>query len=130
MRYLTAEELLNIHSVIIDETGGSHGVRDAGTIASLEELPRQTAFGSELYPSIWIKAAVYIRSTIFNHPYVDGNKRSAFASADVFLQLNGYRISAAQGEIERYAVTIVEEREELAAIAAWIEKNTEAHRYS
>lgn len=127
MRYLTAEELLNIHSVIISETGGSHGVRNADAIASLEELPRQAAFGTELYPGIWIKAAVYIRSTIFNHPYVDGNKRSAFAAADVFLQLNGYRISAPAGEIERYAVAIVEDREELAQIATWLQSNTEAN---
>lgn len=125
MRYLTAEELLNIHSVIINETGGSHGVRNQDAIASLEDLPRQEAFGTELYPGIWTKAAVYILSTIFNHPYVDGNKRSAFATADVFLQLNGYRISAPAGEIERYAVAIVEEREELVSIAAWLEAHCE-----
>lgn len=126
MRYLTAKELLNIHSVIINETGGSHGVRNQDALASLEDLPRQEAFGTELYPGIWTKAAVYIRSTIFNHPYVDGNKRSAFATADVFLQLNGYRISAPAGEIERYAVAVVEDREELASIAAWLEAHCEA----
>lgn len=126
MRYLTAEELLNIHSVIINETGGSHGVRNQDAVASLEDLPRQEAFGTELYPGIWTKAAVYIRSTIFNHPYVDGNKRSAFAAADVFLQLNGYRISAPIGEIERYAVAIVEDRQELADIASWLETNCQA----
>jgi death-on-curing protein len=125
MRYLTAQELLNIHSVIIDEIGGSHGVRDAGMLASLEGLPRQAVSGAELYPGIWMKAAVYIRGIIFNHPYADGNKRSAFATADVFLQLNGYRMSAPKGEIERYAVAIVEERHELSAIAGWLEENTE-----
>ncbi len=130
MQYLTAEDLLNVHAVIIAETGGSHGVRDPGVLASLELLSQQTAFGKELYPGLYIKAAVYARNIIFNHPFVDGNKRSAMASMDVFLQLNGYRINAPVGAIEYFALAIIESRHSLEEIAVWLEANSEAYSHS
>jgi death-on-curing protein len=126
MNYLTAEDLLNIHAVIIAETGGSHGVRDSGALASLELLSQQTAFGKELYPGLYIKGAVYARNIIFNHPFVDGNKRSAMASMDVFLQLNGYRINTPKGGIENFALSIIEHKHSLEEIAEWLEMNSEA----
>lgn len=124
MEFLTVEDLLNIHSVVIDETGGSHGVREPGALESLAALPEQAAFGKEFYAGIYAKAAVYIRSVIFNHPFVDGNKRTAMMSADVFLQLNGYRISVAKGGVENFALTVIRERYGIEEIAAWLEVNT------
>ena len=126
MRYLLAEEILQIHSIVIDESGGSHGVRERGMIASLEELPRQAAFGNELYPTPFLKAAVYVRNIIFSHPFIDGNKRTAMSAGNVFLELNGYRIVVKKGGIEKQALAIVEKHQSLEEIAAWLEKNTEA----
>ena len=60
MEYLTTEDILRIHSATIDETGGSHGVREHGALATLEALPKQGAFGSELYATVFDKAAVYL----------------------------------------------------------------------
>ena len=77
--------------MVIDETGGTHGVRDHDAILSLESLPRQSAFGKELYSTLFAKAAVYARNIISGHPFVDGNKRTAMAAASVFLEGNGYR---------------------------------------
>lgn len=124
MRYLLPEEILEVHSVVIDETGGSHGVRDRDTIASLEHLPRQAAFGKELYPTLFLKAAVYIRNIIFSHPFIDGNKRTAMASGDVFLQLNGYRITVPRGGVEAFALEIIARHHDLKAIAEWLKKNS------
>lgn len=126
MRYLTAEEVLNVHSVIIDEIGGAHGVRDAHALASLAGLPGQEAFGKELYPGVFTKAAVYVRNIICGYPFVDGNKRTAMACADVFLQLNGYRIAAAEGSVERFALSVISERRSLEDIAAWLKEVSEA----
>jgi death-on-curing protein len=122
--YLSAEDILLIHSVLIDETGGSHGVRDRHAIMTLEELPRQVVFGKELYPTLFVKAALYVRNIISAHPFVDGNKRTAMAAADVFLQKNGFRISVRKGGVETFALSVIAEKKDLEKIAVWLEKNT------
>lgn len=121
MRYLTAEDILNIHSVVIDETGGAHGVRERGALTALEALPQQAAFGQELYPGLFLKAALYIRNIIFGHPFIDGNKRSAMACADVFLQLNSKRIAVRKGGVEDFALKVIMDRLSVEQIAAWLE---------
>lgn len=124
MHYLTAEDILRIHSAVIDETGGSHGTRDHGALSSLEHLPRQEAFGAQLYPTVFDKGAVYVRNIIFGHPFIDGNKRTAMAAADVFLQLNGYRITVAQGGVEKFALLVIKKHVGISDIAAWLKKNS------
>ena len=107
MDYLVKEDILLIDSIIIDETGGSHGVRDYHAILTLEDLPRQTVFVKELYPTVFLKAALYVRNIIMGHPFVDGNKRTGMTAASVFLENNGYKITAQKGEIEKFALKIV-----------------------
>lgn len=124
MQYLSAEDILLAHSIIIDETGGSHGLRDRHALLTLEDLPKQQAFGKELYPTVFVKAAVYVRNIIFAHPFVDGNKRTAMTVADVFLQLNGYRISVPKGGVERFALSVIEKKLTLEDIAVWLRENS------
>ncbi|MDO8521726.1 MAG: type II toxin-antitoxin system death-on-curing family toxin [bacterium] len=124
MDYLSAEDILRLHSVVIDETGGNHGVRDRNAIASLEHLPKQEAFGRQLYPGLFQKAAVYVRNTIFSHPFIDGNKRTAMMASDVFLQLNGHEITIAKGGVEKFALAVIEKHLELEKIANWLKKNS------
>ena len=124
MQYLSAADVLEIHSIVIDETGGSHGIRDQGAVASLEDLPRQSAFGNELYPTLFLKAAVYVRNIIFSHPFIDGNKRTALSAAAVFLELNGRRIIVEEGEIEKFALSIIAQKMDLQNIAEWLEKHS------
>ncbi|MBI2623179.1 MAG: type II toxin-antitoxin system death-on-curing family toxin [Candidatus Liptonbacteria bacterium] len=123
MRYLTLAQVLLIHSLIIDETGGPHGVRDQGALSSAVALPQQVVFGRELYPTEFEKAAVYARSIIMNHPFVDGNKRTGMAAASVFLESNGYEVVAQEGEIESEALVIVREKCSIESIAAWFKKH-------
>lgn len=124
LRYLTEENILFIHSILISETGGSHGVRDHGAIAALVNLPKQMAFGKELYPSIFLKAAIYIRNIITVHPFFDGNKRTGMTASAVFMEDNGYKIIAKQGDIEAYALKVISDRETLEDIAKWLKKNS------
>jgi len=124
VQYLTVKQILLIHSMIIDETSGSHGVRDTHVILSVVESPKQAFSGKELYETIFEKAAVYARDIIMNHPFVDGNKRTGMTAASVFLENNGYKLSAQKGEIANFGLRMVEERLEIKTIAKWFEGNS------
>jgi death-on-curing protein len=90
--FLELEEVLNIHAKLIETHGGSHGVRDKGTLLSSLEIPK-SGFGDEYFhKSIFDKASAYLFYLAKNHPFVDGNKRIAFACNDIFLLLNGYKL--------------------------------------
>jgi len=103
VKYLTTEQVLFIHSRLIDKTGGSHGIRDLGLLQSAVSRPRATFGGRELYPDIFQKVAALIESLTKNHPFIDGNKRTAIASAGIFLEKNGYLLETTQEELERFA---------------------------
>jgi death-on-curing protein len=128
LKYLSIEQILLIHSLAIDETGGVHGVRDLHAILSLEELPRQKVFGKELYPTIFEKAALYTRNIIMNHPFIDGNKRTGMTAAAVFLENNSYEFVAKEGEIENFALKIVKEKLDVKAIASWLKRHSKKHK--
>lgn len=114
--------------MIIDETGGLHGVRDNHALLSLESAPRQKVFGKELYPTIFSKAALYTRDIIMNHPFLDGNKRTGIVTASIFLENNGYHFMANEGDIEEFAVRIVENKLTVDIIAEWFKKHSKRIR--
>lgn len=126
MRYLTAEHILALHKDIIDQTGGSHGTRDVGLLASVIERPRGAAFGAELYPDVWMKAAVYLHAIAMNHAFVDGNKRTAITSSARFLAMNGYHLKISNDELERFVLSVVVDKLDIASIAQWFKLHTES----
>ena len=85
--FLTVEIVLAIHGILIEETGGASGVRDLGSLESAVMRP-QIGY----YDGIIEEDAVLMESLAINHPFVDGNKRIAFATAGTFLLTNGYYI--------------------------------------
>ena len=125
MKYLHEDDILLIHSMVIDETGGSHGVRDSHAISSLVDLPKQSFSGTELYPTLFEKTATYTRSIIMNHPFIDGNKRTGMTAASVFLENNGYRVMAREGEIENFALKVIERKLKIKQIAKWFKEHTQ-----
>lgn len=110
--------------MLIDETGGSHGIRDYNAILSLESLPKQAVFGQELYPTLFLKAAVYARNMIMSHPFIDGNKRTGMTLASVFLENNGYKVKAKEAVIEKFALKIVKEKLDLEEIAKFLKQHS------
>lgn len=92
MRFLSLEEVLFIHQDQIANYGGSPEIRDEGLLESAITQPMTTFGGQELHPSVFDKAAAYLFHICSNHPFVDGNKRTALASALVFLELNNITI--------------------------------------
>lgn len=113
-----------MHARIIDATGGSHGLRDPGLLHSLVSRPK-TSFGSkEMYNTVFKKSAVYLESPIKYHVFVDGNKRISIVAASRFLYMNGYRLSAKEGEIEKLVLRIIKEKLDIDNIANWLEENS------
>lgn len=125
MHYLDVEEILYLHHRVVEDFGGSHGVRDEGRLLSVAEAPRQEVFGAEQYPDIYEKAAVYMRNIIGDHPFADGNKRTGTVVAGVFLARNGARLTASSGELEDFAVCVAVERLDVSVIAAWMKSHSQ-----
>lgn len=92
--YLTVADVLGMHTVLMQRYGGTLGVRDPGALEVALFRP-QTGY----YEDIVAEAAALMESLAINHPFVDGNKRIAFAAADVFLRINGWRLQRAPMQI-------------------------------
>lgn len=123
MRYLTAPQILFIHSRLIDETGGSHGLRDIGLLTSAVERPKATFDGEDLYPTIHAKAAALMESLVGNHPFIDGNKRVGITAAALFLQFNDHQLETTNDELERFTMSVAEGNESVDSIAVWLLSN-------
>lgn len=92
--YLTVADALALHAILIKQYGGADGVRDMGALESALFRP-QTGY----YKDLIEEAAALLESLAINHPFIDGNKRVAFAVTDTFLRINGRRITADSTEI-------------------------------
>lgn len=124
IRYLTVEQVLFIHARLIDETGGSHGLRELGLLESAVMRPRATFGGRDLYPDLFAKAAALLHSIIRNHAFVDGNKRTGLVATGIFLRQNQYRLVADQDDLEAFTLSIVNNAsDELETIRAWLKKH-------
>jgi death-on-curing protein len=124
MNYLTAEQVLFLHARLIEETGGSHGVRDVALLESAVARPRATFDEVELYPDLFYKAAALMDSLIRNHPFIDGNKRTGIAAAALFLRQNGRCLTAANSELEAFTLYVTESRPDVSEIAVWLETHS------
>jgi death-on-curing protein len=89
MRYLSLADVAHLHQSLLDQTGGSAGIRDLNGLESTLAQPRATFGGTDLHPTIAPKAAALAVSLTLNHPFVDGNKRVAHAAMELFLRMNG-----------------------------------------
>lgn len=121
IKYLTVEEILRLHFQIIEDFGGSHGVRDEGRLLSVVEAPRQNVFSKKQYPTLYDKAAVYVRNIIGDHPFSDGNKRTAITVCGIFLSRNGCALLAQPKELEEFTIKISTHHLGIDEIAAWLE---------
>ena len=121
---LTSQNVIQIHFQVVEETGGSQGIRDVGLLDSAVERPKATFGGEDLYPTLELKAAALVHSLLLNHQFVDGNKRTAVVSMIEFLQLNGKAIKAEQKEVVDFALWVENKKPSLEEISLWIKKHT------
>ena len=101
--FLSRDEVLAIHSTLIERFGGPAGVRDYGLLESALYRP-QTGH----YADLAEMAAALFESLIMNHPFIDGNKRVAFFATDVFLRMNGYKVKVAAHDAHEFLVGLLE----------------------
>ena len=131
VEYLTLEEVLLLHARLIQRTGGSGGVCDVGLLESALARPQATFGGEDLYPDLWSKAAALMQSLIKNHPFVDGNKRTAHLAMVVFLMANGWHLLGDIDDHERTILSVASgdlSRDQFAAWMQQLEQMTAAAR--
>jgi death-on-curing protein len=124
MNYLTPEQVLFIHSRLVTETGGSHGLRDLGLLESAVARPRATFDSNELYPDLFSKAAALMDSLINNHPFLDGNKRTGITATGLFLRINGWDLTASSEELVACTMRGAVEGLEIDELANWLRAKT------
>lgn len=122
-KYLTLEEILRLHFQVVEDFGGSHGVRDDNRLKSVAVAPKQEVFGQEQYPTLFEKAAAYFRNLVGDHLFVDGSKRTAVIVCGIFLMRNGVKLNAVPKELEDFAVQIATERLDVPSIAVWLKSH-------
>jgi death-on-curing protein len=124
VKYISLEEILRLHFQVIEDFGGSHGVRDEGRLKSVVQAPKQEVFGEEQYKTLYEKAAVYLRNIIGDHPFSDGNKRTAVTVCGIFLARNGNDLRADPKDLEIFTLEVATHHLEVREIAAWLDANS------
>jgi death-on-curing protein len=104
--FLSVDDVLAVHLRVIQEFGGDSGLRDRGMLESAVKMPQAVFGGQDLHPDLASKAAAYHFHSCSNHPFVDGDKRVAVATAELFLILNGFELSATDDEIEEMTLGV------------------------
>lgn len=119
----TIQDIYELHNQLEEAFVLSSGVRDENLLASAVNTPFQTFMGNDLYPSIYDKAAQLCYGIANNHPFTDGNKRTALHSMYVYLIINGYDITATQQDVENLIINVAAGNMTNVELAYWLEKN-------
>ncbi|MFZ7339702.1 type II toxin-antitoxin system death-on-curing family toxin [Streptococcus suis] len=120
MKVLTVEQVIELHTRLIQATGGLDGVRDIGLIESSLSSAFSTYFGVEKYPSIEEKAARLCYSLVNNHAFLDGNKRIGVFVMIIFLELNGIMLNQTDDEIVKLGLGVASSELDYDAILEYI----------
>ena len=120
----TLQDIYELHIQLENAFVLSSGVRDENLLASAVNTPFQTFMGNDLYPSIYDKAAQLCYGIANNHPFTDGNKRTALHSMYVYLIINGFDITALQQEVENMIIDVASGNMTNTELAQWLRENT------
>lgn len=120
----TLQDIYELHTQLEDAFVLSPGVRDENLLASAVNTPFQTFMGNDLYPSIYDKAAQLCYGLANNHPFTDGNKRTALHSMYVYLIINGFDITATHQGVENMIINVAAGNMTNIEIAQWLRENT------
>jgi death-on-curing protein len=116
--YVATADAIFFHKIMIERYGGASGIRDAGALESALHRP-QTGY----YETIIHEAAALMESLVQNHPFIDGNKRVAFAVVDVFLRINGHSITANSIAIHKHLLELFDTHSfDMEHLVPWLQK--------
>jgi death-on-curing protein len=120
--YVSTADALFFHKKLIERYGGASGIRDAGALESALHRP-QTGY----YDTIIHEAAALLESLVQNHPFIDGNKRTAFAVVDVFLRINGQTVTADSVAVYDKFIKLLEQGAfDMKHLVPWLEQIVES----
>ena len=122
--YTYIQDICELHTQLEEAFILSSGIRDKSLLASAVNAPFQTFMGNDLYPSIYDKAAQLCYGIANNHPFTDGNKRTALHSMYVYLIINGYDITATQQDVENLIINVAAGNMTNVELAQWLRDNT------
>lgn len=123
MKFVTLEEVLSIHEAMIEIGGGREGILDFTLLHSAIERPKAQFGGKFLYSSIFLMAGAMLQSLVKNHPFADGNKRTAFFTTLRLLEKNGYTFQASKKTIIDFMVSVDINKLAFEEIALWLKKH-------
>lgn len=123
-QYLSPEQVLFLHSRVISETSGAHGVRDLGMLLSALGRPQAAFEDKELYPDLFTKTAALMDSLARNHPFVDGNKRTTITAAGIFLWINRYQLVVENTEMVRFTLACAQSQLSLDELTDWFKQHS------
>lgn len=120
--WITREDALAIHDMVLAQHGGLSGLRDDGMLESALSRPRQLqSYGK---PDLHALAAAYAKGIVQNHPFGDGNKRTGFLLAAVFLEVNGWTITASEESVVEHTLGLAARKVSEATYAEWLWHNS------
>lgn len=123
-KFLSLSETLNIHARQLKTFGGTTGLRDEGLLESALAQLKATFGGEFLHTTIYEQAAAYLYHLAKNHPFLDGNKRTAFAVMDTFLRINGHTLTLTDEQAYTLVQDVVIGRTSKVDLAALLERST------
>lgn len=107
IKYLTKNQIISINEEVIKiAKEGLISVLDDNGLESIVDSPKQSFFGIDAYPTIWLKSAYYLQKISKKHVFADGNKRTAYQSAEIFLLMNGYYLEIPTKEAGEFVLKI------------------------
>jgi death-on-curing protein len=125
---ISKAQIIEIHEILIENFGGSLGIRNEELLESAINRPFQTFDGNELYPSVIEKGSALVESLLINHPFIDGNKRIGYVSLRLFLISNGIDLDATEEEKYDFIISIASGNLKFEGIKEWIAKKSATMR--
>ena len=120
MKTLSKRQILLLHRQLIEQTGGSDGIRDEGLLDSAMAAPFQSFDNADAYPSLQQKAARLCFGLVKNHPFIDGNKRIGAHAMLVFLAVNGVELTYTQTELSDIILQVAASEKEYPDLLDWL----------
>lgn len=123
-QYVDIGEVYTIHQLIVARAGTKAEVRDFSLLHSAVERPKASYGGRDLYPTIYLKAAALLQSLCLNHPFSDGNKRTAWSATHRFLWINKLHLLAKVSDAVEFMIQVDTKKPTVETIAVWLKKRT------
>ena len=125
MIWITTDDVIQIHSRVIQRSGGMDGLRDRASLEAAVSAPMQSFGGQDLYPTTVEKTARLGYGLASNHAFVDGNKRIGAMMTQLLLKWNGFQMSLCSGELADMFIAIADGSAKETDLLAWIQRHLE-----